>query len=364
MLSPSMPPTAAYKSLADFTLADLEALRLLLRGGSVIDWHRLNFETEPQVREFLASQELDLHDPADRARTEAVKNEAIAYLRRNFDFPIPKPVANADVAELLETASSKGHRQLCACTILKVMHIIHHIEARELLFMLPTSDEEIFHLVEQKVYRIIGGMLAQGFPIVEFIGGRKNKDSLYTKLLSKPEVTAAQIYDKLRFRVVTRTPEDVLPTLEYLVRHLFPFNYVIPGESKNTLFHFHRYCEGHPRLKELRTQLQLAPEVEDEQHGGSVDNLFSASSYRVVHFVVDMPVRLPDEMLAAAPPAAWALGRVIFVQSELQILDQDTDHRNELGDASHRAYKERQMEAVTRRLKLGLSGERPGKKKG
>ena len=34
---------------------------------------------------------------------------------------------------LLMLASGRGHRQLCACTILKVMHIIHHLEARELL---------------------------------------------------------------------------------------------------------------------------------------------------------------------------------------------------------------------------------------
>ena len=38
-------------------------------------------------------QEFDLDEPADRARIEAVKNAAISYLRRNFDFPIPKPVA-------------------------------------------------------------------------------------------------------------------------------------------------------------------------------------------------------------------------------------------------------------------------------
>ena len=72
------------------------------------------------------------------------------------------------------------------------MHIIHHLDGRELLFMLPISDQEVFHLVEEKVYRVIGGMLAHGFPILEFIGGRKNKDSLYTKLLSKRETIAAQ----------------------------------------------------------------------------------------------------------------------------------------------------------------------------
>ena len=123
---------------------------------------------------------------------EQLKSEAISYLRRHFEFPIPKPVEQASLEELLMLASTKGHRQVCACTILKAMHIIHHLDGRELLFMPARSrDQEVFHLVEEKVYRVIGGMLAEGFPITEFVGGRKNKDSLYTKLLSKPDTIAA-----------------------------------------------------------------------------------------------------------------------------------------------------------------------------
>ncbi len=352
-----MPPPPGYKPLDQLTLADLEAIRILLRGGSVIDWHRLNFEDDEAARAFLTAQEHQHDDPADHARAEAVKNSAISYLRRNFEFPIPKPVANADVPALLMLASSRGHRQLCACTILKVMHIIHHLEARELLFMLPVSDQEVFHMVEQKVYRVIGAMLARGLPILEFIGGRKNKDSLYTKLLSKQETVAAQIYDKLRFRIVTREPDDIFPVLSYLMREVFPFNYVIPGESTNTLFHFRSYCEGHENLAPKLDRLQLSPDLEGDEIW--VDNRFTAKDYRVVHFVVDMPVRLPDEMIDAAPPAAWALGKVIFVQTEFQIIDRETEQANEMGTASHASYKDRQKMAVMRRLKVGLEEARP-----
>lgn len=351
----SFPPPPDYKSLDELSLADLEQIRLLLRGGSVIDWHRLNFRDDQEAHEFVRAQEFDLEEAADCGRVEAVKNSAISYLRRNFDFPIPKPVAAQDLVGLLMMAAGKGHRQLCACTILKVMHIIHHLEARELLFMLPVSDQEVFHLVEQKVYRVIGGMLARGLPILEFIGGRKNKDSLYTKLLSKQETVAAAIYDKLRFRIVTRSPEDIFPTLNYLMREVFPFNYVIPGESTNTLFHFRKYCEQSTHLRTMLPTLQLSPDLEEDEI--RIDNRFTASSYRVVHFVVDMPVRLPQEMIDAAPPSAWPLGRVIFVQTEFQVIDRETEQANEMGEASHDAYKERQKLAVMRRLKVGL--ERP-----
>lgn len=353
---PSQDPGSSYRSLDELRVADLEAIRLLLRGGSIIDWHRLQFEDLPHVEEFLVAQEFQSDNPADRARAEAVKHAAISYLRRNYNFPIPRPVADADIGELLLLASTKGHRQLCACTILKVMHIIHHLDARELLFMLPISDQEVFQLVEEKVYRVVGGMLARGFPILEFIGGRKNKDSLYTKLLSKQETIAAQIYDKLRFRIVTRSREDIFPTLGYLMHHVFPFNYVVPGQSTNTLLHFHSYCAEHPHLAQLAPSLQLPPDLED--HATNVDNRFTAPDYHVVHFVVDMPVRLSREMIEQAPPAAWQLGSVIFVLTEFQVIDREAEQANEQGAASHAAYKERQRLAVMRRLKLGLEPER------
>ncbi|MFT5359379.1 MAG: hypothetical protein ACI9KE_006622, partial [Polyangiales bacterium] len=346
-----------FAKLSQLTLAELEGIRLVLRGGSVIDWHRLNFRTAAEIDNFVRAHELDMNEPADRARTEAVKNAAVSYLRRKFDFPVPKRVADLDIEHLMQLASSKGHRQLCACAILKVMHIIHHLEARELLFMLPTSDEELFHLVEQKVYRVIGGALARDFPIVEFIGGRKNRDSLYTKLLSKQEVSAAQIYDKLRFRIVTKDVDDVIPMLNYLTREVFPFNYAIPRESTNSLIHFKSYLESRDDLRAHRKSLQFSPNLED---GGNelVDNEFSSHAYRVVHFVIDMPIRLPDKLLAEAPPGAWPLGRIVFVQTEFQILDHATDRSNEHGDASHAAYKDRQQEAVVRRLKVGMVGTR------
>ncbi len=344
-------PSTELRALTDFTLADLEGIRLLLRGGSIIDWHRLNFANEAEARQFVAAQSVQLDIRDDRERVDAIKNAAIEYLRQHFDFPIPKPVAKRDLVGLLMLASQKGHRQLCACAILKVMHIIHHIDARELLFVLPTSDEEVFHLVEQKVYRVMGQALSKGFPIVEFIGGRKKKDSVYTKLLSKPDVSAAQVYDKVRFRIVTRSPHDVFPILNFLQRELFPFNFVIPGQSTNTLVRFHEYCQEQTALRKHVPNLQLPLDLEDGL--SSIDNRFTAPSYRVVHFVVDMPVRVPDRLLDKTPEGAQNLGRTVFVQTEFQVIDQRTDEGNEAGDASHAAYKERQKMAVMRRLKVG-----------
>ena len=61
---------------------------------------------------------------------------------------------------------------------------------------------------------------------------RKTRNSVITKLLAKKENTAATIFDKLRFRIVTEKPEHVY---RYRVAHgePLPFNYVIPGGHNN-----------------------------------------------------------------------------------------------------------------------------------
>jgi uncharacterized protein (TIGR04552 family) len=285
---------------------------------------------------------------------EHVKGEAISYLRRHFKFAIPKPVERARMDELLLVAAGRGHRQLCACTILKTVQIINHMAGRELLFRLPVSDRDLFHLVEEKVYRVVGTMLSEGFPITEFVGGRKNLDSTYTKLLSKPEATAAALYDKLRFRIVTRTRDDILPIVLYLTEQLFPFNYVVPRQSTNSIFHFKGYLEKHPMLAPRVAELQN--ELGDSPQPG--DNRFTASTYRVIQFVTEVPVRVPPHLMELAPPGSENLGPIVYMLCEFQVLDAESEASNETGEASHDAYKRRQREAVLRRLRLGARGPR------
>jgi uncharacterized protein (TIGR04562 family) len=83
------------------------------------------------------------------------------------------------------------------------------------------------------------------------------------------------------------------------------------------------------------------------------DNRFSAPNYRVIHFVTDIPVRVPDHLVDLLPDGSDNLGPIIYMLCEFQILDAESDADNEAGDASHDAYKQRQREAVFRRLRLG-----------
>jgi hypothetical protein len=153
-----------------------------------------------------------------------------------------------------------------------------------------------------------------------------------------------------------------LPVLEYLTAQLFPFNYVVPRESTNTIFHFRSYCERHPHLMPMVPEFQA--DADDALLPG--DNRFSSPSYRVIHFVADVPpsdrvihyvadvpVRVPQHIMDLAPPGSEHLGPIVFMLCEFQILDAESEAANESGEASHEAYKHRQKQAVSRRLRLG-----------
>ena len=140
--------------LDQFTLADLEMVRIMLRGGSVIDWHRLALTTPEEVRRLLRVQELDLDDPRSCVRFDQVRQAAMEFLQRSYNFQTPPDVVSADPVQLFLMASGSGRRQKAACIVLKVMHVVHHLAGRELLTKLPISDQEIFDLVEGKALRV------------------------------------------------------------------------------------------------------------------------------------------------------------------------------------------------------------------
>jgi uncharacterized protein (TIGR04562 family) len=95
--------------------------------------------------------------------------------------------------------------------------------------------------------------------------------------------------------------------------------------------------------------------LEDDLTPG--DNRFSAPTYRVIQFVTDVPVRVPPHLMELAPAGSELLGPLVYMLCEFQVLDAESEAKNETGDASHDAYKQRQREAVFRRLRLGSRGE-------
>jgi uncharacterized protein (TIGR04552 family) len=345
------PPTNLVR-LAEATLSDLEAMRLLLHGGSVIDWHRLAFSDAGEVDRFLRVNEFDPSREADVDRLEELREDAVEYLTRNFSYRIPEEVAiGMPARDLLLLASSKGKKQMYACIVLKAMHVMHHLAGRELLFKLPIADDEVFGFVEGKVVKVVEEIRGAGYPIVEFAWSRKERDSVVTKLLAKKASIAANVFDKLRFRLITRSVSDLAAVLNELLHRLVPFNYIIPGESINGILPFRRLVEETPSFARYVDQLQH--DLDQERSRSSLSNEFSGPGYRIVNFVADLPVRIDEYLCRIPDPSSADLGSTIFVLTEFQVMDAETAKRNEEGENSHQAYKERQHERVKTRLSGG-----------
>lgn len=350
--------TSALERRSAFDLADLTAVRNLLRGGSVIDWHRLYFSDRAQVDRFLRLNEYDPANPDDITRLEDLREQAVEYLERYLGFRVPEEVASGLPArDLLLVASQKGKRRTQACVVLKVMHVLHHLAGGELATRLSVSADQIFQLVEDKVLRTVEEMKSAGCQIVEFEWSRKEQDSLITKLLAKRDNIAAHVYDKLRFRMITRSEEEILFVLRELVGRLVPFNYVIPGESQNDIVDLQSFIEDDAYLRShLPDLLDLSNVVQDKR--SPAVNEFSGPSYRVVNFVADLPVRM-DRYLGLSPddPIFADTGSVVFVLTEFQIVDLRTSQANEQGENSHERYKDRQVLRVKARLMHGMQEE-------
>ena len=328
----------AIRSTSELTLADVDAVRLLLTGQSVIDWHRLSFADHAEVDRFLRLNELDPESDEEMGRLEDIRADAVDYLSRAFAMAIPDEVAaDLPARDLFLVASSHGPHQKWACVVLKVMHIIQHINGRAGLLKMSVSDEIIFREIELKVMQVVEQLRAAGAPLTEWEWSRKPRDSQITKLLAKRSTLAANIYDKLRFRLIVPAPEDLVPMLATLTRQLIPFNYVVPGESLNQLVDLD---------EAIRKQI-TNPTVSQAIKIPSL-NEFSGPEYRIVNFVADLPLRI--ERLLPKSDLPSDLTHVVFVLTEFQIADKETALRNESGASSHEAYKARQHERVRLRL--------------
>jgi uncharacterized protein (TIGR04552 family) len=344
--------------LSQFGIADLAAIRNLIRGGSVIDWHRLYFTDREQVDRFLRVHELDPDNRQDMARLEALREDAVEYLERHLGFDIPEEVAERIPArDLLLVASQKGKRRTHACVVLKVMHVLQHLAGRELLNQLAVSQDQVFQAVEDKVLQTVEEMKAAGCAIVEFEWSRKEPDSLVTKLLAKRDNIAAHVYDKLRFRMITHSEDEIVFVLRELVQRLVPFNYVIPGESVNDIVDLQGFMERDSGLRTHLPQLLDLSAIAGDKRA-PVINEFSGPSYRVVNFVADLPVRM-DRLLHRSPNEEQFAenGAVVFVLTEFQIVDARTAKANEIGENSHERYKERQITRVKARLAHGMADD-------
>lgn len=358
-------PQAEPLPLARFDLHDIESIRLLLRGSSVVDWVSLHFASDEGIDAFIRVNGFEPDDPRDRLRLIELKRRAVEYLEDHLRYRVVDEVRGAsDIRDLFRAASAhKGRRahRFFACMTLKVMHIVHHADAHERLSMLQVSQAELAVLLHARIERAVRGFLERGFPIAEFSGNLKTSYSIFSKLLAKKDAQSTLIFDKLRFRFVTERLDDIPTLLLALTRELLPFNYVVPGQTHNSLLDLFRMLVRGGNVNALRAEED--PEVQLNEPlitdiTGDRRNEFSGPDYRVVNFVADVPLRI-DRVLAPNEVDARDLGPIVFGAVEFQIVDRRTAEANETGENRHASYKARQKLQVRTRLERGRRPPRP-----
>src|SRR5688572_19608700 len=118
-------PSADLLPLGRFDLHDIETIRLLLRGSSVVDWVSLHFGSDEEIEAFVRVNEFDPSDSRDAARLLDLKTRAVRYLEEHLRYRVPEAIQEAeDVRALFRFASQQRGRRanrFHACMTLKVM---------------------------------------------------------------------------------------------------------------------------------------------------------------------------------------------------------------------------------------------------
>lgn len=361
------------------------ALRGALEGVSSLDFRNLGIRTKSQARNFLLSYGYDPDDLQMKEELWRIYFEALAYIRTELlqdDEKVPESFfvrgAINEIQKLLMDTSSDDERSKWACAILRVMHIISHVDNDIRMGQFSAARDQIFSRFDRFVKRIPGRkfLFSDGEKSVHLLRyykkSRKERASLLTKMLAKSTATPERIYDNIGFRFVTETRFDCYRLLNMMLEAgAVTAPNILPLRSINTLI---PYEVLHREVEFLRTQL-LAGEIslkdvnerikqlEDEslvpraQHR----NPFSSPWYRSIQFTSRQLIHAPNPAHATIeeikarlrefPDAEHILREVpvmvqerisFFYPFEVQIIDKESYIETLVGRSRHREYKSKQ----------------------
>ena len=311
------------------------------------------FETKQDVLDYLIVNEFNINQENDKRRLNFVYQNSIDYLKDIYQIEIPEYFNSKSIIDvfLLASQPDKGRDFSIALALLKVMNIINHVDSQELISKLSMESRVIINKVRSKVLKHIEFMQNSDlFPDFTFEWSVKTRESIVSKFLTKKQGFQARIFDRVRFRMVTETKQDILPILYHLFGKLFSVNNLIPNEIKNTLITINDNLD-----------INNMDSIIVEKKDGIKDNQFSGETYRVLNFIIDIPVRVDDIMILPDDVSFANHAYVLYILTEVQILDRITAENNEKGENSHDLYKERQKKAILKRLNYTLYEEKYGR---
>ncbi|NCN39763.1 TIGR04552 family protein, partial [bacterium] len=292
---------------------DPQTFQSLIGGTPILEAPAPQLHSLEEARSFIRAYGYDLEDPKDEEKLWHIHSRAVTYLKSRIlreGEVIPEdltdPALLKDLSQLLlyareDEMDAEKHRW--SCVILKVMHVVTHLQNDLFSYFSSEIQEQIFKPYRNFVRQdpatglLLGGaeesdpIRLQKMELKPF----KDSNSAITKLLSKPEAVAFGLMDKIGVRIVTQTLLDVFRVMQFLVRHhVVSYPHVVPGQSNNSLFpvnHFLKLIEE-MKAKGVSDPKQINERLKEEMAKGLDHtqylikrNEFTASDYKFIKFI-------------------------------------------------------------------------------
>lgn len=350
------------------TRFSLNLLDVLAGNQSIVDLKGLFITSSEQAKAFLMAYGFDLDLELDQQKIIYYYRRALVFLFEKLEvneseFPeeLKKIETVSGVVQLLLNASKRSQSPIkkWSCALLRIMHAFIH------------AENDLFHLYSHEIQKqiltpiqdciVIEGSEARPFlkaktpagedviPLSHFeVKPHKTSVSSVIKLLAKADTHMINLHDKLGVRFVTESIWDAIRVLEFLIQHhLVGVAHVMAGQTTNNLcpisllkaFFESQYY--HENLTSNEFDQALLQFQNRESHDVSIvkkENSYSAEDYQFIKFVARKLIRLPED------------GGRFFYPFEVQILTQQAYQKTFEGEADHKLYKKRQLDAARKRV--------------
>ena len=388
-----------------------DSLDIVVGGKSSIDSTQgFSIGSIEDAERFLKSYGFDMDNKIEGAEVFGHFHEALNFIRRYFLQPenpdglkleIPRKIVElTNVRELFLMASLNNSGQSSdtlgyllknwACSILKVMHTIAHIDQDLRTSYFTDIQKQIFDRFYKVIHRDENGSLYMGTSPDDWFRvdlaafetkPKKSRDSTLLKLLHKPENVAEDIFDRVGIRFVTPTPLGSLQVVKFLKDQMIvvPPN-IKPSRSRNTLVDLDFFKSQMQEITEKMDRAQGSPEsiyadLEAAARPPLVnpENPHSSEFYRAIQFTCRQLIKLQNPLFsdlrelkaqAKLKPLPEEAARIVdridlkyiqrevrfFYPYEVQIVDQKAFEENEKGRSAHSEYKRAQIHTAMKRV--------------
>jgi len=324
---------------------------------------------------FLENYGISLDDPIETVELFGIYQEALNFIKTYFLYPDNDDGLRLELSKkfyeiktikdlFFMVHSGKVDDRVLACALLKVIHVIFHLDkdVRALHFI------EIQRQILDRFYKIVArdaeGKLYLSLPqqqplyIQDFeTKPKKSRESMILKLLNKPDAVTEDIFDRLGLRFVTYSELDCFLVMKLLLsQQAIHVAHIKPTRSRNTLI----------PIEQLRNEqfLQKKKVPGDNPHTSEFYQALQITCRQLIKIKnpVTESIRELKKITQDHEQSQMILKKIdvrylptvirFFYPYEVQIVDVKSHAENEKGKSSHAEYKKKQILNAMERLFL------------